>query len=217
MSSKLEERMRASAFRALDDSNDLNVEGFDSSRVFALTRQMIENPPAGSPISKKRLLRRVGAIILFIVHPTQPLDPSNPRTKPTKTISGGGIRPAYWYLDLKSTGNIGKGQPPKTILGRKRKADVVIECIDRDLVDIAAGRTFASKVYNMGRMKIKGSIDSALSIADLFNHERAKIYGTVTAESTVDGDLVPSSQEQDHGAYNDGMPAPVTVDIKSRL
>lgn len=218
MTSKLEDRMRAQAFRALDDAADLNVEGFESSRVFALTRQVIENPPAGSPISRKRLLRRVGAIILFIVHPTQPLDPSNPRTRPTKTISGGGIRPAYWFLDLKKTGKIGKGQPPTTILGRKRKADVVIECIDRDLVDIAAGRTFASKVYNTGRMKIKGSLDSALSIADLFNHERAKIYGTVSAESTVEGDLVASPQGREQGdEYSDGMPAPVTVDIKSKL
>lgn len=99
-----------------------------SFQIFALTRQVIENPPAGSPVSRKRLLRRIGAIFLFIVHPTQPLDPSNPRTKPGKLNSGGGIRPAYWYLDLKNTGRIGLGQPPKTILGRKRRADVVIEC-----------------------------------------------------------------------------------------
>jgi hypothetical protein len=97
-------------------------------QLFALTRQVIENPPAGSPVSRKVLLRRVGAIILFIVHPTQPLDPSNPRTKPTKEVSGGGIRPAYWYIDLKKSGRVGRGQPPTTILGRKRKADVVIEC-----------------------------------------------------------------------------------------
>lgn len=67
--------------------------------------------------------------MLFIVHPTQPLDPSNPRTKPSKQASGGGaIRPAYWFIDLRKTGKVGRGQPPTTILGRKRKADVVIEC-----------------------------------------------------------------------------------------
>lgn len=139
---------------------------------------MIEHPPPGSSISKKRLLRRVNAILLFVVHPTQPLDPSNPRTKPNKIQSGGGIRPAYWYLDLKRSGTVGRGQPPKSLLGRKTKADVVIECsqykinfpmqsltlltapcdhfaaraVDRDLVDIATGRTYATKVYNNGRV-----------------------------------------------------------------
>jgi hypothetical protein len=124
-----EDVMRSAAQRALDNSlDDVNCEGFESSKVFALTKQMIENPPPGSSISKKRLLRRVNAVLLFIVHPTQPLDPSNPRTKPTKVQSGGGIRPAYWYLDLKKSGILRKGQPPKTLLGRKTKADVTIEC-----------------------------------------------------------------------------------------
>lgn len=121
-------------------------------------------------------MRRVGAIFLFVVHPTTPLDPSNPRTKPVRTQSkggGGAFRPAYWYIDLKSTGTVGKGQPPSTILGRKRRADVVIECskcdritirsssygdlfsVDRDLMDVATGRTFASKIYNSGRVRIR--------------------------------------------------------------
>lgn len=149
--------MRSAAQTALDTSlEDVNCEGFESSKVrnelvcsadprhnahprfphtwklpsqvFALTKQMIESPPPGSTINKKRLLRRVNAVLLFVVHPTQPLDPSNPRTKPSKIQSGGGIRPAYWYLDLKRTGTLRKGQPPKTLLGRKTKADVTIEC-----------------------------------------------------------------------------------------
>lgn len=64
------------------------------------------------------------------------------------------------------------------------------------------------------QMKIKGSLDTALSIADLFSHERSKIYGTVAAEPSVTGDLVTSTD----GNYSDGMPAPVTADIiRSKL
>lgn len=141
--------MQSEAQRALEASHDVNCEGFESSKVsvpgqsrrfaasssalavcqiFALTKQVIENAPPGSTIHSKRLVRRVNAVFLFVVHPTKPLDPSNPRTKPSKAQSGGGIRPAYWYVDLKHGGTVGRGQPPKTLLGRKRKADVVIEC-----------------------------------------------------------------------------------------
>jgi hypothetical protein len=94
---------------------------------------MIENPPPGSTINRKRLVRRIKAIFLFVIHPSQPLDPSNPRSKPSKAQSGGGIRPAYWYVDLKNSGTVARGQPPKTLLGRKRKADVVIECSEYEI------------------------------------------------------------------------------------
>lgn len=65
-------------------------------------------------------------------------------------------------------------------------------------------------------MKIKGSIDSALAVADLFNHERSKIYGTPLAEASLDGDLV-SRPDETENTYSEGSPAPLTVDIKSKL
>lgn len=179
---------------------------------------MIENPPPGSSINRKRLLKRVNAVLLFVVHPTQPLDPSNPRTKPKKGESGGGIRPAYWYIDLKKTATLGRGQPPKSLLGRKTKADVVIECVDRDLIDIATGRNFATRVYNNGRIKIKGSLDTALVVAELLTHERSQLYGSALPTEPSDQHLISGGVSSREAAdYSDGAPAPVTTDIKSRL
>jgi len=38
------------------------------------------------------------------------------------------MRPELWWVDMRKRAEVGKGQPPKTVLGRKTKADVVIEC-----------------------------------------------------------------------------------------
>lgn len=152
--SKAEERMKAEALQALDTQDDLNCPGFEASRVFALSAQLLANPPAGFP-SRKRLLRSLQSIYLFIIQPSAAIDPSNPRTKPVQgqaSTSGGALRPALWYADMKNKGVIGRGQPPKTVLGRKRKADVVIECRDRDFMDLATGKVHAQKLYNQGRV-----------------------------------------------------------------
>lgn len=89
--------------------------------------KVILNPPSG--LSRKSLLRNVNTIFQFVVIPTEPLDESNPRTRPSKRYpSGGALRPALWYVDLRRTASIGKGHPPKNVLGIKRRADVIIEC-----------------------------------------------------------------------------------------
>ena len=146
--------MKAEATQALDAQDELNCPGFESSRVFALSAQLLANPPAGFP-SRKRLLRSLQSVYLFSIQPSTAIDPSNPRTKPVQgnaSTSGGALRPALWFADMKNKGVIGRGQPPKTVLGRKRKADVVIECRDRDFVDLATGKVQAQRLYNEGRV-----------------------------------------------------------------
>lgn len=63
-------------------------------------------------------------------------------------------------------------------------------------------------------MKIKGSLDAALGVADLFSHERSKIYGY--SETAASVSATPSSS-RDEGQYEGGSPAPVAADIRSRL
>lgn len=185
--------------------------------MFALTKQMLDNPPPDSTATRKRLLRSINAIFLFVIHPSAPLDASNPRTRPSKGQSGGALRPAYWHADLRSKGTIARGQPPKTVLGRKRRADVTIECLDRDFVDMATGKRHASALFNGGRIKIKGSIDLALRIAELISYERSKIYGTVPGAPSA-AQSITSREEED---YSDGAPAPVSdfkpQGVKARL
>lgn len=143
--------MRSEAEEALAANPDLKCEGFESARVFALLDKLLRNPPAG--ITRKKLIKNVNTIFQFVVRPTMPIDPSNPRTRPEKGQGGGGaLRPALWYVDLKKTGTIGRGQPPKTILGTKRRPDVIIECIDRDLLHLAQGQQHAQKLFNIGRV-----------------------------------------------------------------
>lgn len=152
--SKPEDRMKEEAVQALTSQEDLDCPGFEASRVFALSAQLLANPPAGFP-SRKRLVRNLKSIYLFIIQPSTAIDPSNPRTKPVSgkaSTSGGALRPALWYADMKSKGVIGRGQPPTTVLGRKRRADVVIECRDRDFVDLATGKVQAQSLYNQGRV-----------------------------------------------------------------
>lgn len=153
--SKADERMRTEAYKALDAQEDLACPGFDSSRVFALTAQYLRNPPAGFP-SRKRLGRSLQSIYLFVIQPQTIIDASNPRTRPTSgqvSTSGGALRPALWYVDMKNKMHIGRGHPPKTVLGRKRKPDVIVECRDRDFVDLATGKAHPQTLYNQGRVR----------------------------------------------------------------
>lgn len=146
--------MKEEAVQALDSQEDLDCPGFESSRVFALSAKLLANPPAGFP-SRKRLVRSLKCVYLFIIQPSAAIDPSNPRTKPVSgkaSTSGGALRPALWYADMKTKGVIGRGQPSTTVLGRKRRADVVIECRDRDFVDLATGKVQAQRLYNEGRV-----------------------------------------------------------------
>ncbi|SJX61153.1 uncharacterized protein SRS1_12375 [Sporisorium reilianum f. sp. reilianum] len=214
--SKPEERMKAEAIQALDTQEDLNCPGFESSRVFALSAQLLANPPAGFP-SRKRLVRSLQSIYLFVIQPSTAIDPSNPRTKPVTgkvSTSGGALRPAMWYVDMKNNGRIGRGQPPKTVLGRKRKADVVIECRDRDFVDLATGKVQAQKLYNQGRIKIKGDLDRALRVATFISHERSKIYGTASPAASAEAKVAAAEHEREgndarDSDYGTGAPAPL--------
>ncbi len=163
---KADERMKVEADKALNTQEDLDCPGFEASKVFALTAQLLANPPEGFP-SRKRLLRSLQSIYLFIVHPSAAIDPSNPRTKPVDgkvNTSGGALRPAMWYADMKNKGVIGRGQPPKTVLGRKRKADVVIELRDRDFIELATGKVHAQKLYNEGRVSSARPIGRSRSV-----------------------------------------------------
>ncbi|PWZ03072.1 hypothetical protein BCV70DRAFT_155963 [Testicularia cyperi] len=220
-----DDRMKAEANAALNVQEDLDCPGFESSRVFALSAQLLRNPPSGFP-SRKRLTRTLGSIYLFVIQPQAAIDPSNPRTKPKEgkpETSGGALRPALWYADMKTRGVIGRGHPPKTVLGRKRKPDVVIECRDRDFVDMATGKTHPQHLYNLGRIKIRGDLDRALKISTLISHERSKIYGTQTpsiSSRSADDKIAAREHEREANDQKDhdyGLGSPAPVPDRARL
>lgn len=143
--------MRSEAEEALAANPDLNCPGFESSRVFALLDKWLRSPPSG--LTRKSLLRNVNTVFQFVVLPTEPIDQSNPRTRPTKSTSGGALRPALWYVDLKRTAGIAKGYPPKGILGVRKRADVVIEC--SELAEERRGRCPAERSWKLMRPYIR--------------------------------------------------------------
>ncbi|KAK0533818.1 hypothetical protein OC842_002840 [Tilletia horrida] len=230
--SSAQDQMRADAERAAQDpqTSPLVVEGFEASRVFTLVSKILaEGDKNGTKAiapglpSKRNLIRTVNSLILFIIHPSKPLDPSNPRTKPQPVPSssrprgasgGGALRPALWYLDLRKTGQIGRGQPTTAILGRRKKADVVIECTDSDFIDMATGKVPPQKLYQYGRLKMTGNLDRAWTMHRLISQERTRIYGVAAAAGTGAGatpDAVLDQSASGEGSNGEGTGAPAPV------
>ncbi|WFD44443.1 hypothetical protein MPSI1_003111 [Malassezia psittaci] len=165
------------ASHALSVYPHLNAPGFEASKVFALTALYLAKPPPDFP-SSGYLRRHLASLYLFVIHPSD-------------IASTGKHQPAHrhrsvpetWYLYITSQSiDIGRGKPPTNILGRRRRAEIVIECTDRDLVDIATGKARAQTYYESNRLKIKGKLDKALEIARLLSHERSKLYRVVTVD-----------------------------------
>ncbi|KAN0060558.1 hypothetical protein ACQY0O_007198 [Thecaphora frezii] len=203
--------MHRDSTAALSSYATLSIPGFESSKVFALSASLLSHPAPGMP-SRRRLVRTLQSVYLFIIHPSQPLDPSNPRTKPKVgkvETSGGALKPALWYVDFKSKGTIGLGHPPKGVLGRKTKPDVVVECKDRDFVDVATGKVQAQKLYNEGRIKVRGNLDKALKIASVLSHQRNQIYQPPAPKPTAAQESGSERNDIPNYDYADGSPAPV--------
>ncbi|KEI40385.1 uncharacterized protein L969DRAFT_47620 [Mixia osmundae IAM 14324] len=162
------------AVRAALADPKFSEPGFDSSKVFALMSVLL-NPPQTTKeariSSKKRLVRQIGTCYQFVITDKQ----------------GKEVR---WFADMKASfcrlldhyclqkkGHVGKGKPPV-------KADVTIFTSDQDLVDLATGKANPQKLFNAGRIKIKGNIDSALKVERILSQERSKVYNVESSEST---------------------------------
>jgi hypothetical protein len=74
-----------------------------------------------------------------------------------------------------------------------------------------------TKPLKRPQIKIKGSLDTALAVAELLSHERSQLYGTTETPAAVPSTGADYSSSVSEG-YSDGSPAPITTDIiKSRL
>lgn len=101
----------------------LKAPGFEASKVFALTALYLDKPPKNFP-SPGYLRKNLASLYLFVIHPSH-------------RASNGKLHPAYhtrmipemWYLSITNKSiQIGRGKPPTGLLGRRRRADIVIEC-----------------------------------------------------------------------------------------
>ena len=55
-----------------------------------------------------------------------------------------------WYIDLKDTGEVKRGQP--------EKADVTLSLSDEDFGKMVTGKTQAQRLFMAGKLKIKGNV-----------------------------------------------------------
>ncbi|WFD00056.1 hypothetical protein MYAM1_002802 [Malassezia yamatoensis] len=180
------------ANHALSVYPHLNAPGFEASKVFALTALYLAKPPPDFP-SSGYLRRNLASLYLFVIHPSDIA--STGRHQPVYRQRS---VPETWYLYITSQSiDIGRGKPTTNILGRRRRAEIVIECTDRDLVDIATGKARAQSYYESNRLKIKGKLDKALEISRLLSHERSKLYRVVTVE--------PKSREDETVSFNEDL------------
>ncbi|KAK9376397.1 SCP2 sterol-binding domain-containing protein [Lipomyces chichibuensis] len=61
-----------------------------------------------------------------------------------------------WYIDLKSSGTVGKGLGPDG-----KKADIVLSLSDDDFSKLIEGKANAQKLFMSGKLKVKGDIMKA--------------------------------------------------------
>ncbi|PWW71885.1 sterol-binding-like protein [Tuber magnatum] len=110
----------------------LASENFPSSSAFDLIAASLTAPAA-----KSDALKKGKAIFAFAL--------SN-KAKETES----------WYLDLKTTGTVGKGLAPEGAT-----PDVVLSLSDDDFQGLVDGKAAAQKLFMAGRLKVKGDVMKA--------------------------------------------------------
>ncbi|KIW86813.1 uncharacterized protein Z519_12599 [Cladophialophora bantiana CBS 173.52] len=58
-----------------------------------------------------------------------------------------------WYIDLKDTGKVGKGEAPEG-----KKADVTLLLSDENFSKLIAGKTKAQTLFMSGKLKVRGNV-----------------------------------------------------------
>ncbi|KAJ9645399.1 uncharacterized protein PV06_07898 [Exophiala oligosperma] len=72
-----------------------------------------------------------------------------------------------WYLDLKESGKVGKGQPPK-------KADVTLILTDENFGKLVAGKSKAQTLFMGGKLKVKGNVMKATKLEPILGKAKSQ-------------------------------------------
>ncbi|KAK9370426.1 SCP2 sterol-binding domain-containing protein [Lipomyces kononenkoae] len=110
----------------------LKVDSFPSSGAFDLIKASLSDEK-----ERTNAIKKGGAIFAFS------LTNSNNETD-------------TWYIDLKSSGTVGKGSGPEG-----KKADIVLSLSDADFEKLIEGKANAQKLFMSGKLKVKGDIMKA--------------------------------------------------------
>ncbi|KAF2200274.1 sterol-binding-like protein [Delitschia confertaspora ATCC 74209] len=80
----------------------------------------------------------------------------------TFALKNGAGETASWYLDLKETGTVGKGEAPE---GKKPTVTLVLS--DKDFQSLIAGKANAQKLFMSGKLKVRGDVMKATKVEPL--------------------------------------------------
>ncbi|WFD22836.1 hypothetical protein MEQU1_001513 [Malassezia equina] len=165
----------------------LNAPGFESSKVFALTALYLASPPPGFP-SQRALGKHLASLYLFILHPTK-------RRKSEYVPEA----PEVFFIHVtKDKTEVGRGTASKfskrLLQGRTRNV-VVMECTDRDLVNIATGKSLVDPMIADKKISIRGDIQKLEQISQILHHERSKLYRSVVTEPEKEKDEAHLDEE----------------------
>lgn len=153
---------------------DLDVQGIESSKVFALTALYLSSPPPGFP-SMAYLEKHLASLYLFIIHPS----PRKSNPNPSK-------EPVVFFINItRNKVEVGRGRPPmpkSTMFSRKTRKVTVLECSDRDFVDIATGKARYQHLMDTNKIRFKGKLDYFEKIMDVIHHQRSQLYNAVVTE-----------------------------------
>ncbi|KAF2246967.1 oleate-induced peroxisomal protein [Trematosphaeria pertusa] len=109
----------------------LKADNFPSSVAFDAIAQSLANDEAG----REDAIKKGGAIFVFQL----------------KNKAG---EEEKWYIDLKESGTVGKGDPPK-------KASVTLVLSDEEFGKLVSGKANAQKLFMSGKLKIRGDVMKA--------------------------------------------------------
>ncbi|KAK9479094.1 SCP2 sterol-binding domain-containing protein [Lipomyces japonicus] len=115
------------------------LDSFPSSNAFDLIKAGFADENA-----RKKAIRQAKAIFAF-------------------TLTNSSNQTESWFIDLKSSGDVGKGLAPEG-----KKADVTLALSDDNFQKLIDGKINAQKLFMSGKLKIKGDIMKASSAENIF-------------------------------------------------
>lgn len=155
------------ANHALSVFPELNHQGFEASKVFALTALYLAQPPA---TFSSRRIHRAELAREYVFNISSSEDPHNVAT---------------WHISTGPKIRIGRGRSRTPIFQRRNR--VVIECSDSDFIDLATGKIRSTELYQNGKIRVIGSRAKALEISKLISHERRKLYAVIDEPTRAAG------------------------------
>ncbi|OAP64312.1 hypothetical protein AYL99_00284 [Fonsecaea erecta] len=128
----------------------LKDEAFPSSVAFDAINESL----ASNDAERKTAIKQGGAVFTFKL-----------------TNSSG--KQETWYIDLKETGKVGKGEAPAG-----KKADVTLILSDEDFAKLLTGKSKAQTLFMSGKLKVRGNVMKATKMEPIL----AKAGGAAKAK-----------------------------------